>query len=117
MKLMLEKAISMQGDHISQARQAQQAITVTSAEHAEILEALEFKISSLEQQCDSISKKLTVLISLLCHSICQEDVRAGERAEEKMGTSQGTLSPCPRAVRAKALTGQESSKNYIVLKM
>jgi len=70
MKTILAKAISMQGDYISQARQAQHVIAATSAEHAAILEGLDFKISGLEQKFDSISRKLTVLISLLHHSLC-----------------------------------------------
>lgn len=48
MKMMLTKAISMQGDYISQARQAQHAIAVTSVKHAAILGGLDFKISGLE---------------------------------------------------------------------
>lgn len=81
------------------------------------MEALDLTISGLEQQFDSISKKLTVLISLPRHSICQEAMSAGERAEEKMGNSQGTLSSLPQAGRAKAMIGQESSKNYVVPEM
>lgn len=116
MKMMLAKAINMQGEYLIQARQAQQAISVILTDHAVVLEALDFKISSLEQQFGNISKKLTVLINLLQHSICQETETMGERVEEKIGTSQGKLSSQPQAGRASASTGQDfSTKYYIVL--
>lgn len=118
MKTMLAKANSMQGEYLSQARRAQQAISVISADHAAVLEAMDFKISSLEQQFGNISKKLTVLISLLRHSICQEATTMGERAEEKTNTSQGKLSSQPQAGRATTSIGQDSSaKDYIVLEL
>lgn len=93
MKTMLAKAISMQGEYLNQARQANQDISVISADHITVLEALDFKISALEQQFGTITKKLTMLISLLRHSICKEATTMGEGAEETMGTSQGKRPP------------------------
>lgn len=65
MKTLLAKALSMQGDLAEQMRKIQNITEAKSEEHMAILESLEFKISSLEQEVDTINKKLTVLIKLL----------------------------------------------------
>ena len=82
-----------------------------------ILESLEFKISSLEQQFDSVSKKLIDLISLLRHTINQDARNAGEKMEGHTGDNQSTLPAPSQEGKAKASTGPDTSKNYIVLEM
>lgn len=67
----------------------------------EILEGLEFKISSLEQQFDTVSKKLSVLISLLRHTINQDTRNAGEIPEGQKGDHQSTLPSPSQAGKAK----------------
>lgn len=110
MKMMLAKAISMQGEYLNQAHQD---ISVLFADHTVVLQALDLKISSLEQQFGNIFKKLIVLISLLRHSICQDVAAVGEGAEETMGTSQGKCSSQrpPHLGRATTSVGQDSSTN------
>lgn len=82
-----------------------------------ILECLEFKISGLEQQFDSISKKLTVLINLLRHTISQDARNVGEKMEGHTGNNQSTLPAPSQAGKAKVSTGPDTSKNDIVLEM
>lgn len=113
LKMMLAKAISMQGDSANQLRQAQQTLAAANEEHAAILEGSDFKISSMEQQLDTISKKFTMLISLMRHTINQE----GRAIRETSGGSKNTNDlPSPSQVgQAKASNAQEKSKNYNVL--
>lgn len=63
LKTMLAKALSMQGDSANQLRLAHQTLSSSNEEHAAILESLEFKMSSMEQQLDTLSKKFMVLLS------------------------------------------------------
>lgn len=81
---MLAKVMSMQGAHIDQAHKAISAITT---DHTARLEALDFKLIALVQQFDTLSQKVTVLISLLRHTISKDHSAAGEGAEEATGTS------------------------------
>lgn len=105
----------MQGEYLNQAHQA---ISVLCADHTAVLEALDFKISSLEQQFGNMSKKMTVLISLRGHTIFQDASVVGEGAEEAMRTSQGKRSSQRPSLPDKATTSTSqdtTTKDYIIL--
>lgn len=76
MKTLLAKALSMQDNYAEQLQKVQHISEAKTEEHIAILESLEFKVSALEQQVDSITKKLTVLIKLLRHTIGQDTRQA-----------------------------------------
>jgi len=89
MKTLLARALSVQGDYAEQLRRVQHISEAKTEEHMAILESLEFKMSALDQQVDTITKKLTVLIKLLRHVIGQDirqaEIQKDEPAGEKYG--------------------------------
>lgn len=95
MKTMLAKAVSMQGEYINQAHQA---IALISTEHTVKLDALDFKLSALVQEVGTLSKRMSVLISLLRNSICQDPFAAGGSSQRKLQVpvrENGPLSALP----------------------
>ena len=81
---MLAKVLSMQGEYINQAHQA---ISLISTDHTAELDALGFNINTRVQEVGTLSQKMSVLISLLRHSIRQDPLATGEVSEEAISTS------------------------------
>lgn len=67
MKTLLVKALSMQGEYAEHLQRLQNISKAKTEEHMAIIESLEFKMSALDQQVDTINKKLTIMIKLLRH--------------------------------------------------
>lgn len=117
MKTLLAKALSMQGDYAEQIRKVQHIIEAKTEEHMAILESLEFKISMLEQQVDTITKKLTVLIKILRKTIGQDARQVKNRKEELAVEYQRNHPMTTQAGISMSEPTSEASRNYYVLKM
>jgi len=87
MKTMLAKAMSMQGAHIDQAHEA---ISVITTDHIVRLEAFDFKLSALVQQVDTLSQKVTVLISLLRHTFSKDHSIVGNGQRRPQEPTRGS---------------------------
>lgn len=72
MKTLLAQALSMQENNKDQLQNDKPVSEAQLQNFYAILESLDFKISALEQEVDSISKKMTVLIKLLSHTLDRE---------------------------------------------
>lgn len=116
MKTLLAKALNMQGSYEDQLRQIQRNIEAMSKEHVAILESLDFKISVVEQEVDTITKNLTVLINLLRQTIEQEVRLAENRRDDHAGNFQSNH-PTPEQVGTSMTeSNPEASKKHTLLK-
>lgn len=81
------------------------------------MESLEFKLNALEQQVDTITKNLTVLIKLLRQTIGQDARQAENRKEEPTGEYQSNYPMTTQASISMSELAPEASRNYYVLNM
>lgn len=115
MKTLLAKALSMQGEYAEQLRRLQNISEAKTEEHMAILESIEFKMSALDQQVDTINKKLTVMIKLLRHVIGQDIRQAKIQKDESVGDQQGNHPKPGQTSISRSEPVSETSKHYVAL--
>lgn len=86
MKTLLAKVLDAQEEQAEQQRNLKKLTEVMEHYHMAVVESIEFKLSSLDQQADYISKKLTVLIKLMRNVIGTNDIPAKAQRGETSGT-------------------------------
>ena len=80
-----------------------------------VIESIEFKLSSLDQQVDTIAKKLTVLIKLLRHVIGQDSKPSDMQKGDPTGDQQGNPPKPGQVNMSRSEPILEASKQYLVL--
>lgn len=115
MKTLLAKALGMQGEYAEQLRKLQNFTEAKMHEHMAIVESIEFKLSALDQQVDTIDKKLTVLIKLLRHVIGQDNKPFEVQKGELTGDQQGNPLKPEQVNMSKSEPVPEMFKQYLIL--
>lgn len=72
MKTMLAKVLEAQAEQDERVQKLKHQMDAMEHDHICVVESIEFKLSSLDQQVDTIGKKLTVLIKLMWNVVNTE---------------------------------------------
>ena len=74
MKTMLAKVLEAQEEQDERVQKLKRQMDAMEHNHMCLVESIEFKLSSLDQQADTINKKLTVLIKLMRNVVGTEGI-------------------------------------------
>lgn len=81
--------MDVQGKHTEQLHKLQRFAESMLHDHMVVVESSEFKLSAIQQELDTINKKLTVLIKLLRQTIGQDNKPSEMQRREPSGNQQG----------------------------
>jgi len=115
MKTLLAKALGMQGEYVEQLRKLQNFTEIKMHDHMAVVESIEFKLSALEQELDTVNKKLTVLIKLLRHVIGQDSKPSDMQKGDPTGDQQGNPPKPGQDNMSKTEPVPETFKQYLIL--
>jgi len=91
MKTLLAKVLDAQEEQAEQLRNLKKHTEAMEHDHMAVVESIEFKLSSLDQQADCINKKLTVLIKLLRNVIGTDGIPAETQRGKPLAPNRATL--------------------------